>query len=383
MVSCFSLPYLVAIVLFLPLSALGDGFASEFESRYIEPLVSEVPGAALVVVVGGEVRLQRTYGVVSADRSTPVTDQSLFRLASVSKGFASAAAALLVRDTDVTWQTPLKSELADLRFKSREYGEQINLWHIMSQTTGLMPHAYTNLIEEKMSYRRIIERLNRVDFVCPPGRCYGYQNVVFSLVGDLVQAQTSLDYAKFVDSRLFQPLAMERASIGHAPFINDDNHARPHVWNGKRWRAVSPKSDYYKVPPAAGVNASISDMREWLLAQVGQKPQVLSHEMLDEMHHGIIRTSRHQAHYPYRQKLGDIYYGLGWRIFDYGEQKGFVHHGGYVRGMTSTMVFHRPTQTGMVFLTNSEPRGVNRLVLDFADLHHVLSEKGRELLAAR
>ncbi len=141
MVSCFSLPYLFAILLFLPLSALGDGFASEFESRYIEPLVSEVPGAALVVVVGGEVRLQKTYGVVIADSSTPVTDQSLFRLASVSKGFASAAAALLVRDTDVTWQTPLKSELADLRFKSREYGEQINLWHIMSQTTGLMPHA--------------------------------------------------------------------------------------------------------------------------------------------------------------------------------------------------------------------------------------------------
>ena len=37
--------------------------------------------------------------------------------------------------------------------------------------------------------------------------------------------------------------------------------------------------------------------------------------------------------------------------------------------MTSTMVFHRPSQTGMVFLTNSEPRGVNELVLDFAEMH--------------
>ncbi|SVC30941.1 uncharacterized protein METZ01_LOCUS283795, partial [marine metagenome] len=206
------MPYFFVILLLLPLIVLGGGFAEEFESRYIQPIVADVPGAALVVVVGGKVRLQKTYGVVSVGESVPVTDQSLFRIASISKGFASAAAALLVRDTEMTWQTPLKTELADLRFKSSEYGEQINLWHIMSQTTGLMPHAYTNLIEEKMSYGRILERLHRVDFVCPPGRCYGYQNVVFSLVGELVQAQTSLDYAEFVDRRLFQPLAMNRAS---------------------------------------------------------------------------------------------------------------------------------------------------------------------------
>ena len=377
------MPYFFVILLLLPLSVLGGGFAAEFESRYIQPIVADVPGAALVVVVGGKVRLRKTYGVVSVGESVPVTDQSLFRIASISKGFASAAAALLVRDTEMTWQTPLKTELADLRFKSSEYGEQINLWHIMSQTTGLMPHAYTNLIEEKMSYRRILERLHRVDFVCPPGRCYGYQNVVFSLVGELIQARTSLDYAEFVDHRLFQPLAMNRASIGHDAYVEDENHARPHIWNGVRWRVVRSKSDYYKVPPAAGVNASISDMCEWLLAQLGQKPQVLSPEILDEMHQGVIRTSRQQAHYPYRRELGEIYYGLGWRVFDYGGQAGFVHHGGYVRGMMSTMVFHPPTKTGVVFLTNSEPKGVNRLVLDFADLHQSVVSSGIDVLATR
>ena len=373
--------YIFVVLLLLPHSVLGIDFASEFESRYIRPIVAKVPGAALVVVVGGKVELENAYGVVSVEEPVPVTDRSLFRIASISKGFASAAAAMLVRDTEMTWQTPLKTELAYLRFKSSEYGEQINLRHIMSQTTGLMPHAYTNLIEENMSFSRIVDRLHKVDFICPPGRCYGYQNVVFSLIGDLVHARTSLDYAEFVDRRLFQPLAMNRASIGHDAYIRDADHARPHIWNGKTWRTVRSKSDFYKVSPAAGVNASISDMREWLLAQLGRKPEVLSGNMLDEMHERVVRTSRRQAHYPYRKGLGRIYYGLGWRVFEYGNQEGFVHHGGYIRGMTSTMVFHRPTQTGVVFLTNSEPKGVNRLVLDFAELHQSIVASGSDLIA--
>ena len=371
-----SLQYFFIFILIFSFRALSADFAPEFESRYIQPIVAEVPGAALVVVVRGKVELQQTYGVVAAGKTSALTDQSLFRIASISKGFASAAAAILVRDTEITWQTPLRAELSNLRFKSRDYGDQINLKHIMSQTTGLMPHAYTNLIEEKLSFRGIVERLHKVDFVCPPGHCYGYQNVVFSLVGDLIQSQTSIDYAEFVDRSLFQPLSMDRASIGHDAYVGDKDHARPHVWNGTKWRTVSSKSDFYKVSPAAGVNASISDMRNWLLAQLGQKPEVLSPDLLSEMHQRVIRTSRRQAHYPYRKGLGKVYYGLGWRIFEYGKQEGFVHHGGYIRGMTSTMVFHPTTKTGVVFLTNAEPKGVNKLVLDFAELHRAIVISG-------
>ncbi len=349
--------------------AHSDGFAATFESDYVLPLVEQSPGGALVIVENGKVVLQHVYGVRSQKESELVTAETLFRIASLSKTFASAAASILVEKSPLTWQTPLKPSLAGVNFKESGYGNQINLKHLMSQSSGLMPHAYTNLIEGNMSYRRIVDRLDRVDFVCAPGTCYGYQNVVFSLIADLVESETDLDYPEFVDANLFKPLAMNRASFGYKSFVNDPNHARPHVWTGTRWRPVKPTSNYYKVAPAAGVNASIADMREWLLAQLGNNPEVLPLAMLDEMQQGVIRTSRDQAHYPYRKALGDVYYGLGWRVFDYGGAKGFVHHGGYVKGMCSTMVFHRESGTGMVLLTNSESRGMNELVLDFAAAH--------------
>lgn len=357
------------VVLLFPLAVEADGFAETFERDYVLPLIKDAPGAALVIVENGMVVRQETYGVRQVNSSDLVTSETLFRIASLSKTFASAAASMLVEDTPLTWHTPLKTNLADLRFKQPDYGNQINLYHLMSQSTGLMPHAYTNLIEENMSFQRIVDRLDRVDFVCAPGRCYGYQNVVFSLVGDLVERETSLPYQDYVSRQIFKPLEMSRASFGYRAFIEDQNHARPHVWNGKRWVSVKPTPHYYKVPPAAGVNASISDLASWLLAQLGQNPDVLPADMLAEMHQGVIKTSRYQAHYPKRKALGDVYYGLGWRVFDYGSQSGFVHHGGYVKGMCSSMVFHRETGTGMVLLINSEPRGINQLVLDFAELH--------------
>jgi beta-lactamase class C len=347
--------------------ALGADFSTSFETQFVRPLIDDTPGAALVVVENGRVVLEKVYGVKADGKSQPVTKQTLFRIASLSKTIASAAASRLVEDTSVSWNTPLKSNLANLKFKEPRFGAEISLEHLMSQSTGLMPHAYTNLIEENMSFRRIVDRLDRVDFVCRPGSCYGYQNVAFSLLADLVKVETSLDYATYVDQQLFTPLSMDRASFGHSEFVDDVDHATPHVWNGKRWRAVRTTSHYYKVPPAAGVNASIVDMRNWLLAQLGQQPEVLSRQMLDAMQRGVIRTSRYQAHYPYRKMLGKVYYGLGWRVFDYGDKSGFVHHGGYIKGMVSTMVFHPESQTGFVLLTNSEPRGVNELVLDFAE----------------
>lgn len=354
----------------------GD-FITDFEDSVVAPIIETTPGAALVVVVNGRVVLEKAYGVKQQRLSAPVTTKTLFRIASISKTFASAAAAILIREERISWQTPLVSQLRDLRFKRADYGNRINLRHLMSQSTGLMPHAYTNLIEDNMPYQRIIKRLHKVDFICAPGECYGYQNVVFSLVGDVIQEMTDMTYAEYVTKKIFEPLQMDRASFGLDAFIQDDDHAEPHLRHRGDWVPVRTTHHYYRVPPAAGMNASIDDMKLWLLAQLGQQPQVLSSATLDELHRGAVKTTVRQAHYGYRRRLSDVYYGLGWRVFNYGGQKNFVHHGGYVRGMRSEMMFNRDLQIGLVFLTNSEPARVNNLIFDFIDLHQLHQQPQR------
>ena len=376
---------LFILYLGLTASALAsptDVFVEKLESELLLPIIDAVPGSAIVVVVDGEVVLQKTWGVREAGSLEPITPFTVFRIASISKTFASAAASILVKETPLSWQSPVMDSVKHLNFKRRDYGHQVTLEHLMSQSTGLMPHAYTNLVEDNMPYERILKRLNRVDFVCRPGDCYGYQNVAFSLVGDVVEAETGLDYPTYVQQKLFEPLRMQRASFGRDAFLSDSNHAKPHIWTGSDWRPTRTTDHYYRIPPAAGVNASIDDMRAWLLAQLGKEQGVLNDEMLDELQRGVISTTRQQAHYRWRRGIKNVSYGLGWRVFDYKEHAGFVQHGGYVRGMRSEMVFNRELQTGMVFLTNSEPRDLGDLVFEFLDLHEQFEASSRPNLAA-
>ena len=365
---------LVGLILALQVSAsditgVTDDHLLEFEKYYSENILPQVPGAALAVVADGKLQLLKLYGIRKEGTNDPVTADTVFRLASVSKTFAAAAAGVLVRNKLLDWDTPVSSRLADVRFKDPNYGKQITIRNLLSQTTGLVQHAYTNLLEENIPYKIIVGRLREVDFICPPGKCYSYQNVVFSLTGDVIQSVTGEPYEEFVRESLFQPLGMRTASFGLQSFNSSDNRATPHVWRKFRWQPVEANSNYYNVAPAAGINASISDMEQWLLAQLGHRPDVLPVAILDELQARAIRTTPSQAHYRNIRDLGEVSYGLGWRIFNYGDQKNYVHHAGWVSGMVSEIVFNRDLQLGMVFLTNAEIKEAGELIFKFLEIY--------------
>src|SRR5699024_6497822 len=119
--------------------------------------------------------------------------------------------------------------------------------------------------------------------------------------------------------RLFQPLGMVDASFGREAFMDNPNRATPHIRRRGRWAPVEPTAHYYHVVPAAGANASITDMARWVQAQLGGYPDVLSEAVLDQIQSPQITTSYRQAHYRAHPELRNIYYGLGWRLFDFGE----------------------------------------------------------------
>lgn len=348
-------------------------FQAELE-EYIDRTISpETPGLAITVVVAGKPVLTKAYGVTKAGSSTTINTDTVFRLASLSKTFTSAAVGALVQNGELRWSSKVKAYLENLNFNNPEYAEELTLQHLLSHSTGLMPHAYTNLIEENLSYQRILQKMQQVPFVCAPGSCYSYQNVAFSLTGDIVARAANKSFEKTVQEELLTPLQMTNTSYGMQSFNNNKNHATPHVWNRrqKKWRPVSVKKNYYKVAPAAGVNASINDMRIWLMAQLGHYQHVLDNQTLGEMHSKHIKTTARQSHY-YSGDWKDLegaYYGLGWRVFDFDGQTNFVHHGGWVRGNRAEMVFNPTLQMGMVFLTNSETSYASEVVPRFLRLY--------------
>ena len=104
---------MMVFLAFLSPYAHSDSFAEDFENNYVLPLVTQSPGGAVVIVEGGKVVLQQVYGVRSETTSALVTPETVFRIASLSKTFASAAASILVQGSQLTWRTPLKPNLVN------------------------------------------------------------------------------------------------------------------------------------------------------------------------------------------------------------------------------------------------------------------------------
>lgn len=346
----------------------SNDFVSNFESYVESKIVPKVPGVALAVIANGRVKVLQAYGVKRVNGSDPINVNTAFRLASVSKTIGATAGALLVRDGLANWDTSVTSVLPDVVFKDPRYGDQLTIRNILSQATGLPTHTNDNFIEEGLPFDEVVRRLRYVNFVCPPGKCYSYQNVTYSLISNIIQKKTGKTYEQYVQEKVFDPLGMRTASFGMLGLKGNNNYALPHVMTRSGWYTETITENYYRINPAAGANASITDMSQWLLAQMGHNPEVLSPATLNTLHDKVTRNTATQSHYGTREGVTDTHYGLGWRVFDYRGDKNFIHHGGYVLGFRSEMVFNAELQIGMVILSNSNKLGGD-VIFKFLDAY--------------
>ncbi|MFM1895959.1 MAG: hypothetical protein RLZZ385_1033 [Pseudomonadota bacterium] len=324
-----------------------------------------LPGAAVAVVSRETVLDIETWGVRSRKTGAPLDDQSVFRIASMSKTFAGTVATLLVDRHMQSWDTPINQMFPQIHIGTTDYAGAITLKNIASHTTGLMPHAYSNMLDDGVVYEKIQEKFHEIPTVCPPGKCYGYQNVVFSLIGDVVQASTHTSYEQFLYEQLFVPLGMKGASTGLEPFEANANAAAPHRKVKSGWQVTTNNPAYYSVAPAAGINATIQDMAIWARANLGAFPEVLPAQVLQTAHSPVVETP--YGNYFNRWKgMEHAYYGLGWRVFDYRGMR-VIHHGGGVRGFRSEMALIPERNLGIVVLFNAETNFANDIVPAFLD----------------
>ena len=325
----------------------------------------QIPGAALAIVSREGIMHLQTWGQKNVAEKEPVTTDSVFRIASMSKTFAGTATSMLVDQNLQSWDTRVTDLFPEMRLGTKTSSRQITLKHLVSHSTGLMPHSYSNMLDDGVAYERIREKFHQIPTVCSPGECYGYQNVVFSLIADVVAESTGGSYERFIEEEIFRPLGMLTASVGLDSFLQDPDATAPHRLVRGNWRTTTTNPAYYSVAPASGINASIFDMTMWIRANLGAFPEVLSADFLSELHTPIISTP-YGNYFNRWSGLEKAYYATGWRVFDYHGTRA-IHHGGGVRGFRSEMAFVPEANVGMILLFNAESNLANDVVPAFLD----------------
>jgi len=341
-------------------------YLAEFEETFKAGMnEKKIPGASIVIVKDGRVVFQKGFGVRENGKPQRVNEHTVFRLGSVSKGFASVLTGVLADEGIVSWDDPVTNYVKDFQLYDPGQTGRVRIRHLLSHTSGLPRHAYTNLVEDGLSMDRIIPRLREVPLIAKEGEQLAYQNATYSVIEKVLENQTESDFNELLQDKLFEPLSMNNASSTYEGIRNTKNKALPHVYVSRsRGRApISISRKYYNAVSSGGINASASDMGKWLLMLTGHHPNVISEKSLNQLSEPIatLNNRRFSRHWD---GVNRSYYGLGWRILDNHGQK-IVYHGGYVNGYRSEIAFSPEDGTGICILINTSSSYPLEVIPDF------------------
>lgn len=327
---------------------------------------SEMAGLAVGIVENGEISFLKGYGETVEGSGERVTANTLFRWASVSKGVAGDMIAKLAAEDRLSLYQPVAKYSATLRLPGCNE-HRATVADLLSHRLGLFGHAWDSKLEDGADARLLRRSLATLNAICAPGQCHAYQNVAYDAASEVVEKATGHSYRDTVRDQLFLPLGMSSANMTLDGLTTAATWARPHL-RGAQPRPVLVKDTYYRVPAAGGVNSSIKDMALWLRAQMGERPDVLAPEVLENVRTvraatpGELRRMR-----KYRERISSAGYGLGWRVYDYAGHEVVGHHGG-VEGYRSLIMFDPARKTGVVALWNASTNRPSAIEFEVMDM---------------
>lgn len=325
-------------------------------------------GAAVAITYKNQVVLLKCFGVKKSGTNDSINQNTIFRLASVSKPISGVLAGMLAEEQIIGLDDKVIDYIPGLRLKNQTITKELTVRNLLTHTTGLAPHAYDDLVEQKVPLNEIMNQLYLVQTASDPGQLYTYQNVMFSLYDTIVACKTGKKYGEVLKEKLFIPFAMNDACTGLESFINNSNKAMPHSGS----TPIKMNDRYYNTIPAADVNASISDMKNFLLTLLTDSTRALNN--VEEMIFAPqIQTDLTRGYFSEWNKVDSKEYGIGWRIIGYKGRK-VAYHGGFVKGYRAEIALCKDEQVGIVYLSNSPstvaarsvPEFINRL-FDFKD----------------
>ncbi|WP_299432494.1 serine hydrolase domain-containing protein [uncultured Aquimarina sp.] len=315
--------------------------------------ISECPGAAVVIVKDSTVIYKKGFGVKEIHTTDSVDVNTVFRIASLSKGVTSVLAGNLADNNELQWRQGVKKSVNNFSLRDKAQAERLTVNHLLSHTAGLYKYTNSKLIHKGVSLKGIIANFKRNGVVAKEGTEYEYQNAAFSIVEKVMENSTGKSFETLLKERLFVPAGMKNASSSYADIKRNTNVALPHKWNhySKKYYLTDLHQNYYNVAAAGGINASISDMAEYLKVLLGYRPDIISKESLTEIFNPMICTSQKNTYVNLWDGVTDSYYAKGWRVIDY-RNRTIIYHGGNVNQYKTQLMIDPENKIAICVLFN-------------------------------
>lgn len=345
---------LISLILALLISTsplfAQDIVPENFESWIEEGMVKwEIPGMAIAIVKDGEIAYTKGFGVKKLGEEGLVDEQTQFGIASVTKHITAMSVGLMVEQGLIDWNDPVRDVLPWFELSDPFATANVTIHDLLTHQVGIGRILGDRL--QFMTDRSRYELLHRMRFHTFEETFrsqYVYNNVMYTLAGEIAASVSGRDWDDLVASRFFERMEMTRTNTS----INDldeSNAAWPHQYiNGE----VIPiqRRNLDLASPAFGVNSTAADMAKWMLMQLNEGfydgNRILSEEVMREIQTSKVSLNSANANSPQNS------YGYGYQITDF---RGFriLSHGGATDGMNTNYMLMPQHDFGIIIMTNT------------------------------
>jgi len=292
------------------------------------------PGCAIAIVEDGRISLAEARGLADIQSKRPITADTPFNIASMTKQFTGMAIALLIADGKLSETDEVRKYLPELK----DYGAPIRIEHLLNHTSGLRNHMalaafkpgdHLPTHEEAL---RLVYRQSAANFKA--GTRHQYESPNYVLLAEIVSRVSGRRYEDFLADRILKPLGMTHSGfavqgLARAYAPNQDGSWRlQEKVNGARG--------------SSGLLSTVRDFAQWMINY--DKLAVGGPAAIDKM----LSTSRLSDATPITYRYGLV------KEFDYAGVKGItrISHGGQTAAYRSAFSYFPGRGFGDVVMCN-------------------------------
>ncbi len=327
--------------------------ASLAEAKMREYLV---PGVAIGIIDNGVVTT-RGLGVTSVEDPLPITEHTVFPIASISKTFAATAMMRLVEQGTVDLKAPVRKYLPDFRVHDEAVSRDVTVWNLLTHTSGWEgqvsgPERGEDTLRNFVSTNTGLMQLaplgaERDDARGrPPAGVWSYNNAGFSVAGRVIEAVTGTSINRAMRDLVFTPLGLAHAGTTAGDFLVN-RFAAGHANRGGDPPALQRPFSPSTSVTAGGVGLCITDLLAYAKFHMGDGTAPGGERVLT-------RASLEQMRAPQLHKQStDDEIGLAWHLRTVGPLR-VAAHGGTLAGHILLLEIVPERNFAIGILTNAQ-----------------------------
>ncbi len=374
----------VPALLILAFAAAASAAPPAGFSARVDKLRQEigVPGMAITIVEDGKVTLAKGFGVRALGAPERVDADTIFPTGSTGKAFTVAALGILVDEGKIAWDDKVIDRLPGFQMYDPWVTREMTIRDLLVHRSGLGLGAGDLLFVPRTNLSRA-ESVRRLRYIKPATSFrsgFAYDNILYMVAGQLIEAVSGETWEKFVAEHVLKPAGMLHSTADNDLRFATADRAQPHARLNGALRGVGDQSRLDErddlgrtAAPAGGLAISANDMARWLQIQLddgalpggGRLFSAAAHEQM-WLPVTLQPITPRPADLKLTQPMFNTY-ALGWDVRDYRGAK-IVWHGGAVLGFLAAVVLVPERHVGFSILINSEDGEIiNGLLFELLD----------------